>query len=236
MPRISPPLTSSWTFCRCVPKGIVRFPAQSTDDEARRVPPSAAAECSHTGSSRPIIIRARLAGRLLPGVRLSGDLAAAHHRGTMTQVPDFLELVTDIQDAAPFIRQPAQSFEKFLYRLRGQHRGRFIHDQKPGFLQQAAHNLDPLPLSDGQGVDQALGVERQPVTVGNIADSFRELVRIEGLRRCRALCSGLTVSVSNNEKCWNTIPMPSRLASAGLATSIAFPSQNICPRSGLVTP
>ena len=35
-----------------------------------------------------------------------------------------------------------------------------------------------------------------------------------------------TVSVSNSEKCWNTMPMPSRRASAGLGTSAGRPSHS----------
>jgi len=45
-----------------------------------------------------------------------------------------------------------------------------------------------------------------------------------------------TVSVSNSEKCWNTMPMPSRRARAGLAIVTGLPSQRIVPASGFTTP
>ena len=45
-----------------------------------------------------------------------------------------------------------------------------------------------------------------------------------------------TVSVSNSEKCWNTMPMPSSRAFAGLATVTGRSFQKIVPASGLVTP
>ncbi len=45
-----------------------------------------------------------------------------------------------------------------------------------------------------------------------------------------------TVSVSNSEKCWNTIPMPSLRARAGLAIATRRPFHSIVPASGLTTP
>jgi hypothetical protein len=45
-----------------------------------------------------------------------------------------------------------------------------------------------------------------------------------------------TVRASNNEKCWNTMPMPSRLASRGEAIVTGLPFQAIEPSSGCITP
>ena len=45
-----------------------------------------------------------------------------------------------------------------------------------------------------------------------------------------------TVSVSNSAKCWNTMPMPRRRASAGLAMLTRLPSHSMWPPSGRVTP
>ena len=45
-----------------------------------------------------------------------------------------------------------------------------------------------------------------------------------------------TVSVSNSEKCWNTMPMPSLRAAAGLPISTASPCQRISPSSGRTAP
>jgi hypothetical protein len=45
-----------------------------------------------------------------------------------------------------------------------------------------------------------------------------------------------TVSVSNSEKCWNTMPMPSERACAGLAIFTRLPFQRIEPASGLTIP
>ena len=45
-----------------------------------------------------------------------------------------------------------------------------------------------------------------------------------------------TVRVSNSAKCWNTMPMPSLRASAGLAICTGWPSHSTSPASGRVTP
>ncbi len=45
-----------------------------------------------------------------------------------------------------------------------------------------------------------------------------------------------TVSVSNKEKCWNTMPMPIRRACEGAAMVSYWPFHMMVPASGLVTP
>ena len=45
-----------------------------------------------------------------------------------------------------------------------------------------------------------------------------------------------TVSASNSEKCWNTMPMPSFRASAGLPIVTGSPSQRMRPSSGASEP
>jgi len=44
------------------------------------------------------------------------------------------------------------------------------------------------------------------------------------------------VSVSNNEKCWNTIAMPRARASCGLRTRTGLPLKMISPASGRIAP
>ena len=45
-----------------------------------------------------------------------------------------------------------------------------------------------------------------------------------------------TVSASNSEKCWNTMPMPSRRAAAGLGTVTGRPIQRNSPEVGCSAP
>ena len=46
----------------------------------------------------------------------------------------------------------------------------------------------------------------------------------------------VTVSASNSEKCWNTMPMPSSRAAAGLAIVTGAPCQKSCPDVGCRAP
>ena len=46
----------------------------------------------------------------------------------------------------------------------------------------------------------------------------------------------VTVSASNREKCWNTMPTPMRCAWPGEAMLTSLPSQTIRPASGLTRP
>ena len=45
-----------------------------------------------------------------------------------------------------------------------------------------------------------------------------------------------TVSASNSEKCWNTMPMPSFRAAAGLAMVTGLPIQRNSPAVGCSAP
>ncbi len=45
-----------------------------------------------------------------------------------------------------------------------------------------------------------------------------------------------TVSASNSEKCWNTIPTPMARAAFGFGMWTAWPSKWISPSSGWSTP
>ena len=53
--------------------------------------------------------------------------------------------------------------------------------------------------------------------------------------RARAMFS-TTVRASNTEKCWNTMPMPSSRASAGLWITVRAPFQKNSPLVGCMTP
>ena len=114
--------------------------------------------------------------------------------------------------AQPSLRQPAQGLEQPLDLLRRQHRGRLVHDQQLRLLQQAAHDLDALPLADRQVVHRLVGIEMQAVGLGDLRDARRAGPCGRRRRSSRARCSPSTVSASNSEKCWNTMPMPSRRA------------------------
>ena len=99
------------------------------------------------------------------------DAAPAQDRRLVAKAADLLQLVADIQDRGPLCRQLPQGLEQDAHLLRGQHRCRFIHDQKLGVLQQTADDLDPLPFARGQVAHHPAGVKGQPISLGNLTDA-----------------------------------------------------------------
>ena len=110
------------------------------------------------------------------GTRIAGrdHLAAAQDGGGVAERADFLELVRDVEDRAAFLAQHTERAEQLLGLLRSQHRGGFIEDQKLRVLQQAAHDLDALPLADREPPDLALRLERQAVAARDFAHALVE--------------------------------------------------------------
>ena len=82
--------------------------------------------------------------------------------------------MADVQNRAPFGRELTQRVEQFAHGLRRQHGGRLVHDQKPRVDEQAANDLDALPLADRQRMHAAAWIDRQPVALGYFADALRE--------------------------------------------------------------
>ena len=63
-----------------------------------------------------------------------------------------------------------QGAEQDFHLLRRQHRGRLVHDQKLGVLQQAADDLDPLAFTRRKVAHHARRVKRQAIFFANRAD------------------------------------------------------------------
>jgi len=107
---------------------------------------------------------------------LAGHAAGAQHRGALAQRAHLVELVADEQDAAALGRQPAQGHEQLVGLLRGKHRGRFVEDQQADVLHQAADDLHPLALADGQAVHQPLRLQRHAVALRDLTDLRLQLL------------------------------------------------------------
>lgn len=118
--------------------------------------------------------------RALRGYAVPGHPAAAQHRGAVAQGADFAELVADEQNAAAFAGQAAQGDEQFVGLLGRQHRGWFVEDQQADVLHQAANDLHPLALADGQAVHQAFRLQGHAVALRNLADLRLQLLRRAG--------------------------------------------------------
>ena len=86
------------------------------------------------------------------------DLPLTHDRGTVAERAQFFELVRDEDYGATFIGKLAQSDEQRRNHAGRQNRGRLVHDDQFGVLQQASDNLDPLPLADRQRVHGGPGI------------------------------------------------------------------------------
>ena len=69
----------------------------------------------------------------------------------------------DVEDGDALRRKPAERDEEKVRLLRRQDRGRLVHDDEPRLLQEAADDLDALPLADRKVGDAGVGVERQAV-------------------------------------------------------------------------
>ncbi len=109
---------------------------------------------------------------LLPRVRDTAHPARAQDRAAMAQRPDLVELVADVQDAAPRPGELAQRDEQPLDRLWRQHRGGFVEDQQPGVGEQRTHDLHPLALAHRQRVDRTQRIDLQPVFGGLVPDAL----------------------------------------------------------------
>ena len=107
------------------------------------------------------------------GARIDGahHLAVAQDGSAVAMRADLVQLVADIQDRRALRGQLAQGGEQDLGLLRGQDRGRLVHDEQARILQQAADDLDPLPLARRQAGDAAGGVQRQAIGLADLGDA-----------------------------------------------------------------
>src|SRR4051812_17844710 len=121
------------------------------------------------------------AGALLARVGAADDAAAAHDGGAVAQAPDLVELMADVEDRDALGREAAQGLEQLVGLLRGEDRGRLVHDDEARLLEQTAHDLDPLPLADRERVDRAVGLERQAVGLGDAPDPLAQALQVVGL-------------------------------------------------------
>ena len=89
-------------------------------------------------------------GGFLSRVDFGHHLAVPQDGGVVAKALHLFEAVRDIEHRAALAREAFQGDEKLVGLLRRQDGGGLVHDQQARFLQQAAHDLDPLALAHRQ--------------------------------------------------------------------------------------
>ena len=185
---ISPPRTSSEMLSRATAKGCGRGidrPLMASRTGADSPTWRRRRQFAEFGADH----QAREARRgLLLRIALGDDLAVAEDRRVVADRAHLLEPMADVEDGTPLRRQAPQGDEQVVGLLRRQHRGRLVHDDQFGLLQQAADDLDPLALADRKVGDDRVRIERQAVFGGDPGDLLladrRGSVRRRGPARC----------------------------------------------------
>ena len=161
-------------------------------------------------------------------------------RSTVARVAELLhlvQLVADVEDAAPLGGQLAQRLEQLDDGLRRQHRGRLVEDQQLGLLQQAAHDLDALALADRKIVDQP---RRDRSACRSARDSVDALAAtaLQGRKALltKARCSRPRRRIRTARNAGRPSRCRAPRETAGLCASIRLPSQMISPESACAAP
>jgi hypothetical protein len=232
MPTISPARTSSGCpagGAEGVCLGRLRpAPASATA-------PGLAGRCCSCGGSAADHQPRQAGVALLRGVDLAGDLAAAQHGAVVAQRADLVELVADVEDAAA-LRPSWRSVTKSLSTACGVS------------TEVGSSRISNCGLVSRRARSPRAGVRPRSACAPGAAgprpgrrcpDTSR--MRCGDLGRLMALSSpsqtfSAAVRVSNSEKCWNTMLMPSARVLRGWPPAPAWPFQWIWPSSGCTAP
>ena len=118
-------------------------------------------------------------GRLDGGVDVGRDLAETKDRRVVTELLHLLEPVRDVEHRATVVGQPAQRHEELVGFLRGEDRGRLVHDEEAGLLEEAAHDLDALAFADREVRDERGRLQGQAVLRRDPRDALAERSEVE---------------------------------------------------------
>ena len=137
--------------------------------------------------------REALLGRARRRDRVDDD-AAPQRRDAVGDLEHLVQLVRDEDDRLPLRLQRAEDLEQLLRLLRGEHGGRLVEDQDLRAAVERLQDLDALLLADGDPVDARVGVDGEPVALGELAHALRarrrsRAARRRGAARSRARCS-----------------------------------------------
>ncbi len=110
-------------------------------------------------------------GTFLFGVASSDHAATAQDGGAFAQALHVIQPMRDVEQGTPFGLQLVEDREERLRFSRCQHRGRFVEDQQLGILEQAAGDLDPLPLACRERPHGARRFELEAVALRQARDT-----------------------------------------------------------------
>ena len=163
--------------------------------------------------------REALLGRALGRHRVD-LLAAPQHGDPVGDLEDLAELVADEDDRHAVRLQRAQHLEQLAGLLGGQHRGRLVEHEDAGVAVERLQDLDALLRAHGDVLDHRVGVDREPVALGQLAHPAGALAHVEqSAARARgsppSTMFSVTVITGTSMKCWCTMPMPSSIALDG---------------------
>ena len=104
-----------------------------------------------------------LAALSLARIERRDHLAAPQDRRAAAEAADLLELVRDVEDRAALGREPLERHEQLSASCGVSTEVGSSRIRSFGFLQQAADDLDALPLAGRERPDRAVGIEREAV-------------------------------------------------------------------------
>ena len=132
------------------------------------------ADVAGGGSSEDSVVPDHHLGELVGGDSLrrdGADLATRpENRDPIGELEHLADLVRD-EDEAPAVRDHlAEDGEQIVDLLRREHRGRFVEDEQRRVPVERLDDLDPLSLADRELPDHGVGVDDEPVALGQLAD------------------------------------------------------------------
>ena len=194
--------------------------------------PDAPARAPRPLGPRPELRADHQLGQAARGLERAGrtsppPVPAAQDRGAVAERADLVQLVADVEDRAALrreLRAACRTARSTSCGVSTEVGSSMISSLR--VLQQAAHDLDPLALADRErrgrcAPGRAAG--RSAAATSAIPRLARPGMRRAGRRAPSAMFSA-TVSASNSEKCWNTMPMPRRARRVGSAIATGWPS------------
>lgn len=110
-------------------------------------------------------------------------LAAADHGDDVGDGLDLAQLVRDEHDRLPVRLQLRHDAEQLVGLLGRQHGGGLVEDQHLGVADEGLDDLDALLDTDREVLDHGVGIDVEPVLVGDLPDPRARLLQVQHAMR-----------------------------------------------------